>query len=108
MNLPGFSQQDVNTLVEKSEGWVFGIQLAAIAAADKNGILAIDTSNPLIHDYLVSEVFTVLPPDVQDFLMDISILDSLNASLCAFITGRDDANRLLKQLEQKNLFLHAR
>ncbi len=105
MNLPEFSLQDVNTLVEKSEGWVFGIQLAAIAAADKNGILAIDISNPLIHDYLVSEVFTVLLPDVQDFLMGISILDSLNASLCACVTGRDDANKLLKQLEQENLFL---
>lgn len=105
INLPGFSEQDVNALVEKSEGWVFGIQLAAIAAVKNNGHLAIDSLNPLIHEYLVSEVFAVLQPDVQDFLMDISILDSLSASLCAFTTGREDANRLLQILEQKNLFL---
>ncbi|TFG66525.1 MAG: hypothetical protein E4H27_09860, partial [Anaerolineales bacterium] len=95
----------VNTLVEKSEGWVFGIQLAAIAAADNDGILTIDSLNPLIHEYLVSEVFTELSPDVQDFLLDISILDSLCAPLCLFTTGREDANRLLHLLEQKNLFL---
>jgi LuxR family maltose regulon positive regulatory protein len=105
MNLPGFSEQDAGTLVDKSEGWVFGIQLAAIAAADNNGLLAFDPLNPLINEYLVSEVFTVLPPDVQDFLMDISILDSLNTALCAFTTGREDAGRLLQQLEQKSLFL---
>lgn len=105
MNLPGFSEQDTATLVDKSEGWVFGIQLAAIAAAGNNGLLVIDPLNPLIHEYLVSEVFTELPPDVQDFLMDISILDSLNASLCAFTTGREDAGRLIQLLEQKSLFL---
>jgi LuxR family maltose regulon positive regulatory protein len=105
MNLPGFSIQDAGALVDKSEGWVFGIQLAAIAAADNNGLLIIDPLNPLIHEYLVSEVFTELPPDVQDFLLDISILDSLNTSLCAFTTGREDAGRLLQQLEQKSLFL---
>ena len=105
MNLPGFSEQDVNTLVEKSEGWVFGIQLAAIAAADNNGLLAVDSLNPLIHEYLLSEVFTELTPDVQNFLMDISILDSFSASLCVFTTGREDASRLLRLLEQKSLFL---
>src|SRR5205807_753696 len=55
--------------------------------------------------YLLGEVLERQPTDMQDFLLETSILPELNASLCDAITGRDDSHRLLRALEAQNLFV---
>ncbi|MFW6074764.1 MAG: LuxR C-terminal-related transcriptional regulator, partial [Chloroflexota bacterium] len=63
--------------------------------------------NRYIVDYLVEEVLSRLPEDVQDFLLATSVLERFTAELCTAITGRDDARTLIERLETANLFLVA-
>jgi len=58
-----------------------------------------------ILEYLVSDVFSVLPEAVQEFLLQTSVLSRLTGALCDKVTGRDDSAQLLEQLERDNLFL---
>lgn len=99
----------LHLLENRTEGWVAGIQLAAITNQGRT-----DTVNTLenftgnhrfVVDYLLEEVFMGLPESLQLFLLQTSILDRFNDSLCSLVTGQMiDSNYLLK-LEQANLFL---
>jgi LuxR family maltose regulon positive regulatory protein len=103
------SPGDVATLGRRTEGWIAGLQLAALSmqrrgsyrqfVADSSG------SHRYILDYLVEEVFQRQRPDVQEFLLRTSILDRLTASLCDAVTGQEDAQQLLEELDQANLFI---
>lgn len=100
-----FQEEDVHNLVNQTEGWVFGILLAAIAAAEKGRTLSLDTPIVSISDYLALEVLEGLSEQTLNFLLEISILGMVNADLCNFITGRADSSNRLANLEQCNLFL---
>jgi len=125
MGLP-LVDADVAALEERTEGWIAGLQLAALALqdrADRSGFVrTFSGSNRYVLDYLVEEVFNRQPPHIQIFLLQTSILDRLCGPLCDAVVGReasdvglvDDARRsslsassqlLLEQLERANLFL---
>jgi LuxR family maltose regulon positive regulatory protein len=101
--------EDVQTLHRRIEGWPVGLQLACLLLQGKPDIHDLLTSltggSRYIMDYLVEEVLDQQPPDVQDFLLQTSILDRFCAALCDSVTGREDGSRLLQLLEQANLFL---
>jgi LuxR family maltose regulon positive regulatory protein len=105
MNLPWITESEVKNLVDQSEGWVFGIQLTAVAATEKNSLLSSSLQNRYISEYLVEEVLNILPETTQNFLNDISILDTVCANLCTHLTERTDSGELLAFLEHRNLFL---
>lgn len=105
MSVRSFTEAEVQDLVTRSEGWVFGLQLAAIAASERSGSHLQETHDQYVSEYLFSEVFSTLPSELQDFLLEISILDTLHADLCAYITNRSNAQQLLASLERRNLFL---
>jgi LuxR family maltose regulon positive regulatory protein len=101
--------EDIELLNASTEGWAAGLQLAAISLRGEpdisQRIRTFAGDDRYILDFLVSEVLHQQPPDLQTFLLDTSILDRFNAALCTALTGRSDAQRVLEQLEQSNLFI---
>ena len=103
---------DVHALEERTEGWIAGLQLAALSlrAIPERGEVAgfIDAftgSNRFVIDYLADEVLARQPAQVRDFLLRTAVLDRLTGSLCDAVTGRADGARMLEDLERGDLFL---
>lgn len=96
-------------LEERTEGWIAGLQLAALSMqgrADPRGFMAgFSGDNRHIADYLVEEVLQGQPEHLRSFLLDTSILDRLTGPLCDTVTGRDDGRAQLEELERRNLFI---
>ena len=103
------ADDEVELLIEKSEGWIAGLQLVMLAAKNRQsgkalpGSLSGDFRD--IADYLVSDVLSQLPETLQEFLIKSSVLNKLNAELCEILTGRSDSQQILEQMESANLFL---
>ncbi|KAB8144829.1 AAA family ATPase [Chloroflexia bacterium SDU3-3] len=103
------SQAEITTLAARTEGWIAGLQLVALALPEQASIPqfigSLRGSDRYILDYLVDEVLAHQPPEVQSFLLKTSILQRLSASLCEAVTAEPNAQQMLEQLEQSNLFI---
>jgi LuxR family maltose regulon positive regulatory protein len=101
--------EDVAALEARTEGWIAGLQLAALSMQGRNDIAgfvkAFTGSNVYVADYLVEEVLHSQPQEVQTFLLQTSVLESMDAQLCEAVTGRTDAQALLLALNRANLFV---
>jgi LuxR family maltose regulon positive regulatory protein len=103
--------ENIAILATRTEGWIASLQLAAIslqrrdAAEAATFIAAFSGSHRHVIDYLTEEVLAQQPQEIVEFLSQTTILDRLNASLCDAVTERVDGERLLRQLEQANLFI---
>jgi len=106
----------VKVLEDRTEGWITGLQLAALSLRGRNNagdfIQSFTGSNRYILDFLVDEVFTGQPEEIQEFLLKSSILSRFTASLCQAVIGDStqwtDQNGvwlILEHLEAANLFL---
>jgi LuxR family maltose regulon positive regulatory protein len=108
MNL-GISKDDIVSLARRTEGWVAGLQLAALSIQGRTDqeqlIQKFTGSNRYILDYLVHEVYTKQPKEIQDFLLNTAILDRLSAPLCDAVAGCDESQGLLETMEKANLFI---
>jgi LuxR family maltose regulon positive regulatory protein len=92
------SAEAVAALEARTEGWVTGLQLAALAlqedAATHAGDLAgFKDGDRYVTDYLIAEVLQRQPPHIQTFLLQTSILDRMCASLCDTLLGRGDGEQ---------------
>ncbi len=100
---------DRATLLRTTEGWIAGLQLAALSlrrAPDPRAfITAFAGTNRYVMDYLAEEALSLQSEPLQRFLMETSILERFDAVLCAALTGRSDSQDLLEALDQANLFL---
>jgi LuxR family maltose regulon positive regulatory protein len=100
---------DVAALERRTEGWIAGLQLAALSMRgrhDLSGFIeAFTGSSHFVLDYLVEEVFKQQPADVQDFLLKTSILDRLSGPLCDAVANRTNSRSVLEHLEHANLFI---
>jgi len=96
-------------LLERTEGWIAGLQLAAISLHDRPdpaaAIRAFGGTQRFVLDYLADEVLAGLDVDLRTFLVHTSIAERFTAELCRELTGRDDSDALLERAEQSNLFL---
>jgi LuxR family maltose regulon positive regulatory protein len=105
----GLSTEDVAVLGARTEGWIAGLQLAALSMRGRadvgDFISAFSGSHHHVIDYLAEEVMAQQPEEIHDFLCQTAILDRLTAPLCDAVTGRTDSDAILRQLEQANLFL---
>jgi LuxR family maltose regulon positive regulatory protein len=101
--------EEVETLDRRTEGWVAGLQLAALSLRGRDDAASFVRSFAGAHrhvvDYLAEEVLRSLPAGMRDFLLDTSVLDRLCAPLCDAVTDRDDGAATLAELERANLFL---
>ncbi|MEV0890383.1 LuxR C-terminal-related transcriptional regulator [Promicromonospora sp. NPDC050262] len=106
------AEADVDALEERTEGWIVGLQLAALSLRDipERGdvagfIEAFTGSNRFVIDYLADEVLARQPVQVRDFLLGTAVLDRLTGALCDAVTCGTDGARMLEDLERGNLFL---
>ena len=78
--------EQASLLAERTEGWIVGLQLAALSIKDQKDALGVVQSfsgdNRYVGDYLIDEVLSSQPQEVQEFLLQTSILDRFCGSLC--------------------------
>src|SRR5437868_684354 len=102
---------DIATLEDRTEGWITGLQLAALSLQghqDVAGFIrAFAGDHRYIVDYLVEEVLERQPEGVRSFLLQTAILDRLSGSLCDAVTGLEEGNARLEALERGNFFVVA-
>jgi LuxR family maltose regulon positive regulatory protein len=105
----GLSADDVATLASRTEGWVAGLQMAAVSMQGQEDVAgfiqAFTGSDRYILDYLVEEVLQRQSENVQTFLLQTAILDRLTGPLCDAVTGQNDGQATLERLERANLFI---
>ncbi len=105
------SEEDIAALETRTEGWIAGLQLAAISMRgreDATGFIESFTgSHHFVLDYLVEEVLGQQSESVQAFLLSTSILDHLCGPLCDAVLQDSSASgqETLEYLEHANLFL---
>jgi LuxR family maltose regulon positive regulatory protein len=103
------SEKDITALETRTEGWIAGLQLAAISMQGRqdiaNFIKSFTGSHRFVLDYLVDEVLNRQPGPIRSFLLQTAILNRFCASLCNAVTGREDGKEMLEILERSNLFL---
>ena len=103
------SKEDIAALETRTEGWIAGLQLAAISLqgqADTSRLIQSFTgSHRLVLDYLIEEVLNQQPENVQTFLLQTAIINRLTASLCNALTDQEDGQETLEMLERANLFV---
>jgi len=103
------SAADVAALERRTEGWIAGLQLAALSMQgtdDISGFIHSFTgTHRYIIDYLADEVLQQCTEPVKAFLLHTSILNRLCGELCDALTGESHGQALLQHLEQANLFL---
>ncbi|MDJ0752810.1 MAG: LuxR C-terminal-related transcriptional regulator [Ardenticatenaceae bacterium] len=101
--------RSVTTLVERTEGWIASLQLAALSLQGHDQpdrwVARFTGRDRQLVDYLLSEVFEQQPPDIQDFLLYTALTDRLSPTLAVELTGQSKAHQFLDQLEQRNLFI---
>ncbi|HZB94470.1 MAG TPA: LuxR C-terminal-related transcriptional regulator, partial [Herpetosiphonaceae bacterium] len=105
------SAEDVAALETRTEGWIAGLQLAALSLqghhAPTSFIRSFTGSDQFIMDYLVEEVLHQQSISVQTFLLRTSILDRLCGPLCdAVLLDRSASGQAtLEYLARANLFI---
>jgi LuxR family maltose regulon positive regulatory protein len=101
--------EQMQALAIRTEGWIAGLQLAALAVQGSERpqefVVGFTGSHRFILDYLTDEVLSRQPPGRLRFLLDTSVLDRLTGPLCDALTGTEGGQATLEQLEQQNLFL---
>ena len=109
------SADDIAALETRTEGWIAGLQLAALALQgtislqgrkDATSLIKSFTgSHRFVLDYLIEEVLEQQSKSVQTFLLQTAVLDRLTGSLCDALTGEDNGRATLEMLEHANLFI---
>ncbi len=103
------SAADIARLSDRTEGWIAGLQFAALSLQghqDVPGFIrAFAGDHRYIVDYLVEEVLQRQPAPVRSFLLQTAILDRLHGPLCDAVTGQEEGNARLEALERGNFFV---
>jgi len=107
----GLSSDEVAAFEARTEGWIAGLQLAAISVQGREDaagfIRSFTGSHRFVLDYLVEEVLSQQSEAVQAFLLRTSILDRLCGPLCDAVLTETSVSgqETLECLERANLFL---
>jgi LuxR family maltose regulon positive regulatory protein len=109
--------EDIAALERRTEGWIAGLQLAAISMQGQSEpsrlVQSFTGSNRLVLDYLIDEVLQRQSPAIQDFLLNTAVLSRLNGPLCDAVRfgiaestqAHDNSQAVLEMLERANLFV---
>jgi LuxR family maltose regulon positive regulatory protein len=107
------SNEDTQRLVHRTEGWIAGLQLAALSLQGRDDktefVNAFTGSHYYIIDYLMDEVISRQPDYIQEFLYKTAIFDRICAPMCDFVLEKSDADinsqRIIDDIRKRNLFL---
>ena len=100
---------ELTTLWRRTEGWSAALCLAAMSVRahpePRRFIEHFAGTDAAVSDYLLSEVLARQPPDVREFLLRTSILDTVCGELADALTGGSDGQRMLNRLEHGGALL---
>jgi LuxR family transcriptional regulator, maltose regulon positive regulatory protein len=100
---------DIATLEARTEGWIAALQLAALSLQGRDDVAGFIAGfagdDRFIVDYLVGEVLHRQPESIRSFLLQTSVLDRLQGSLCDAVTGTTGGKGALESLDRQNLFV---
>ena len=100
---------DVAALEQHTEGWIAGLQLAALSMRTRTDraefIRSLSGTHTYLADYFIEEILNHQSEAIQEFLMQTALLDQLCAPLCNAVTDRSDSQALLEQLQRTHLFI---
>jgi LuxR family transcriptional regulator, maltose regulon positive regulatory protein len=110
------NDQQAALLEQHTEGWVAGLQMAAIALqafaarhnlpGERDEFLAsFSGTHQYVFDYLAQEVLNQQGAEVVDFLHQTALFERICPALCDTLTGREDSRQILRMLDQSNLFI---
>ena len=106
------SEEDAATLHQRTEGWIAGLQLAALSLRKRQDLSGFVKefagSHRYLLDYVQQDILTRLPVPLQDFLLQTSIVTSMNAAVCQAVTARptrEECQQMLEEVERANLFV---
>lgn len=103
------SAVQIAALETRTEGWIVGLQLAAISLKGHSDpdqfIQSFTGSHRFVQDFLLEEVLNQQSQEVQSFLLRTSVLKRLCGPLCDAVMQNHDGQRILTYLEQANLFI---
>ncbi len=108
--VPDLSESELDDSASYTDGWAAGVQLTALAArsalVQPSPISLLSEAQLLTEDYVWHEVLASGDADVVEVLLQISVVDRVNTSLAAAITGRRNVRDLLLRGEAQGLFVH--
>jgi LuxR family transcriptional regulator, maltose regulon positive regulatory protein len=103
------SAAQVHALEYRTEGWIAGLQMAALSLQGREDVddflESFGGTHRYVLDYLAEEVFSRQSAERQRFLLETSILGRMSAGLCEAVTGQPGTQETLEQLDRANLFL---
>jgi len=103
------SEEDVELLEGRTEGWIAGLQLAALSLRTQKNpsafVQRFSGGQRFILDYVQEEILQHQPLPVQRFLLQVAVLSRMNAALCQALTEEPASQGLLETLERSNLFV---
>lgn len=105
------SDESIELLAERTEGWPGGLYLAALWLRDledpDGGVREVAGSARQIGDYLTDELLSATAPETRDFMLRTSVLGRFTPALCDAVLGRADSSAVLADLARSNMFLVA-
>ena len=106
---PALPEASLAALAARTEGWAAGLQLAALSLRGHDDaaafVAAFTGSHRYVLDYLTEEVLDRQDEHLRAFLLETSVLERLSGPLCDAVTGRQDSQALLEEIERAGLFL---
>lgn len=103
------SKESIKRLNEATEGWIAGIQIAALSMNGRKDISEIEEkfsgNNEYIQDYFCEEILSDKSEEIKEFLLKTCILDELNADLCNAVICKKNSQQILEELCDMNMFI---
>jgi LuxR family transcriptional regulator, maltose regulon positive regulatory protein len=103
------AEEDIAALDARTEGWIAGLQLAALSMQGHQDvpsfIRAFTGDHRYILDYLAEEVLQRQPQHLRNFLLQTSILERLHGSVCDAVSGQTGSSAQLEALHRGNFFV---
>ncbi|MBV8302665.1 MAG: hypothetical protein JOZ04_00540, partial [Acidimicrobiia bacterium] len=99
------SSSEVDLLLERTQGWALGLQLAAEALSAGTGVEQFCAGDRRVVEYFTTRVLDRQPEEVRRFLLSTSVLGRMTGPLCDFATGERRSHAILDNLEKGGLFV---
>ncbi|GAA2252968.1 transcriptional regulator [Streptomyces ruber] len=96
-------------LVDRTRGWAAGLRLCALAAQQSSDpetyLKEFEAGQSTVADFLLAEVLKRQPPEAQDLLLRVSVVERFRPGLADALTGRSDAEAIISRLHRENAFV---
>ncbi|WP_252720695.1 LuxR C-terminal-related transcriptional regulator [Acinetobacter sp. RIT698] len=100
---------EINLLLKKTGGWIVAIQQFGLTLTSRHSLCTqiqkFSINHTELNHFLSEEILNQLPNNLQDFLLNCSVYSQFSVADCDWLLKTNNSAHLLKQLEQKNLFL---